>query len=75
MVTTPAHTTHKVHGADIFTARSGIRNQISCIRDWLLLTDIDRETAYTVAMQMQELADAALRKTAERQTRTPEPTA
>lgn len=57
----------KVHGSDIFTARAGIRNQISCIRDWLLLTGMPRETAYTVTLQMQELADAALRKAAERQ--------
>lgn len=65
----------KVHGSDIFTARGGIKRLIDCIRDWLLLTGMDRETAYTATMQMQELVDDALRKAAERQARTPEPTA
>lgn len=49
-------------GTDIFTARGGIKNQIACIRDWLLLTGIPREQAFTATMKMQELADDALRQ-------------
>lgn len=55
------------YGSDIFTARAGIKNQISCIRDWLLLTGMPRETAYTTAFRMQEIVDEALRKVAEAQ--------
>jgi hypothetical protein len=58
-----------VQGSDLFTARAGVKHQVECIRDWLMLAGLNRETAFTVTMKMQELADDALRQAAEKQAR------
>lgn len=52
---------------NVFVARAGVKRQIEGAREWLLLTELPRETVYTICMKMQELADAALRQAVERQ--------